>query len=172
MNKLLHVATEQKLTTSINNQYKPVFRNLVLATALKESCWRQFVVKSDKVTYLSSPSGSIGLMQINPYVWRGFYNLDRLRWNIYYNVVAGTEILSHYLLNYAIKSEKHTTWTISQEQPTQFITPDLVLQAAIANKVVPRGRRKSITAFGKFIGDLRRMMKLTYFTARWVRAER
>jgi hypothetical protein len=106
MNKLLLVATEQKLTTSIDNQYKPVFRNLVLATALKESCWRQFVVKSDKITYLSSPSGSIGLMQINPYVWRGFYKLDQLKWNIHYNVVAGSEILSHYLLNYAIKSEK------------------------------------------------------------------
>jgi soluble lytic murein transglycosylase-like protein len=78
----------------------------VLATALKESCWRQFVVKSDKITYLSSPSGSIGLMQINPYVWRGFYKLDQLKWNIHYNVVAGSEILSHYLLNYAIKSEK------------------------------------------------------------------
>jgi hypothetical protein len=105
MNNLLLVTTEQKLTTPIADQYKPVFRNLVLATALKESCWRQFVVTNDKVTYLSSPSGSIGLMQINPYVWRGFYKIDRLRWNIYYNAVAGTEILSHYLLNYAIKSE-------------------------------------------------------------------
>ena len=106
MNKLLLVVTEQELTTPIENQYKLVFRNLVLATALKESCWRQFVVKSDKITYLSSPSGSIGLMQINPYVWRGFYNLDRLKWNIHYNAVAGMEILSHYFLNYAIKADK------------------------------------------------------------------
>jgi hypothetical protein len=106
MNKLLFVATEQELTTSIENQYKLVFRNLVLATALKESCWRQFVVKRDKITYLSSPSGSIGLMQINPYVWRGFYNLDRLKWNVHYNAVAGMEILSHYFLNYAIKADK------------------------------------------------------------------
>lgn len=106
MNKLLLIASEQKLTPPLGSQYKPAFLNLVLATALKESCWRQFVVKNDKITYLTSPSGSIGLMQINPFVWRGFYKLDRLKWNVHYNAVAGTEILSHYLLDYAIKSEK------------------------------------------------------------------
>ena len=35
-------------------------------------------------------------MQINERVWRGFYNIEDLRWNIRYNATAGCEILRHY----------------------------------------------------------------------------
>jgi hypothetical protein len=66
---------------------------LVKATAWQESCWRQFVMKRQRVWYLESRTGDIGLMQVNKYVWRGFYNLQRLRWDIVYNLSAGAEIL-------------------------------------------------------------------------------
>jgi hypothetical protein len=72
-------------------------RTLVLATAWQESCWRQFVVVQDKITYLlSSNQSSIGLMQINERVWRGIYDLQKLRWEIRYNARAGSEILDLY----------------------------------------------------------------------------
>ena len=55
--------------------------------------WRlpqQFVVKKKKIAYLRSYNGSsIGVMQINERVWRGMYDLHRLRWNIWYNAWAG-----------------------------------------------------------------------------------
>jgi hypothetical protein len=82
--------------------YDAVYRNLVPATALIESCWRQYVVRSGKVTYLRSQSRSVGMMQINQQVWRGFYDVQRLRWNTAYNVRAGAQILLRYLKDYAI----------------------------------------------------------------------
>jgi Transglycosylase SLT domain len=66
---------------------------LLKAAAWQESCWRQFVIKHRRVWYLESSSGDLGLMQINKYVWRGFYSLTRLRWDIVYNASAGSEIL-------------------------------------------------------------------------------
>ncbi len=66
---------------------------MVKSTAWQESCWRQFVIRHDRIRWLESVSGDIGLMQINKYVWRGFYGLPRLKWDIVYNVSAGEEIL-------------------------------------------------------------------------------
>ena len=82
--------------------YDAVYRNLVPATALIESCWRQYVVRAGKVTYLRSAARSVGMMQINQQVWRGFYDVQRLRWNTAYNVRAGAQILLRYLKDYAI----------------------------------------------------------------------
>ena len=45
-------------------------------------------------------------MQINEHVWRGFYDVRGLRWDIRYNARAGTEILLHYLRDYAIGHEQ------------------------------------------------------------------
>lgn len=107
MNKLLLINTEQELqSNSLESHYKPLISNLARATALKESCWRQFVSKQKEITYLHSSSGSIGLMQINPYVWRGFYNVEQVKWNVSYNAEAGIEILLQYLIRYAINEEK------------------------------------------------------------------
>jgi hypothetical protein len=66
---------------------------LIKAVAWQESCWRQFIVRHEKITYLESSTGDIGLMQINKYVWRGLYSLNRLKWDIVYNAGAGSEIL-------------------------------------------------------------------------------
>jgi soluble lytic murein transglycosylase-like protein len=35
-------------------------------------------------------------------VWRGFYDVERLRWNTAYNVRAGAQILKRYMKDYAI----------------------------------------------------------------------
>lgn len=107
MNQLLLLTSDRELKSSrLKNRHRPVFRNLMRATALKESCWRQFVRKSKKITYVRSSAGSIGLMQINPHVWRGFYKLEQLKWSTHYNAEAGAEILLHYWLRYAVKQEK------------------------------------------------------------------
>ncbi len=83
-----------------------MYRNLIPAMAWQESCFRQFVVKGDKLTYLLSyNNSSIGLMQINERVWRGLYNRNRLRWDIRYNSNAGCEIAAHYLNNYALRDK-------------------------------------------------------------------
>jgi soluble lytic murein transglycosylase-like protein len=54
------------------------------------------------VAPLRSNVGALGLMQVNPHVWRGFYAVDGLALSIGYNARAGSEILLHYLRDYAI----------------------------------------------------------------------
>jgi hypothetical protein len=82
--------------------YDRMFTSLVPTTALIESCWRQYIVRAGKVTYLRSASRSVGIMQINQHVWRGFYDVEKLRWNTAYNIRAGTQILQRYVNDYAI----------------------------------------------------------------------
>ncbi len=82
--------------------YDGIYRHLVPATALIESCWRQYVARGGKVTYLRSTAASVGIMQINQRVWRGFYEIERLRWDTAYNTRAGAQILMRYLKDYAI----------------------------------------------------------------------
>jgi septal ring-binding cell division protein DamX len=80
-----------------------LFRTLVIATAWQESCWRQYVINKKKIEPLRSGTGDVGLMQINEKVWRGFYDIQKLRWDIAYNSRTGSEILLNYLLKYALK---------------------------------------------------------------------
>ena len=90
--------------------YAKMFPRMVLATAWQESCMRQFLVKKKKIVYLRSYNGSsVGVMQINERVWRGIYNLHRLRWNIRYNASAGCEILDLYVTKYIEKNLKKLT---------------------------------------------------------------
>jgi hypothetical protein len=88
--------------------YAEIYRHLVPTTALIESCWRQFVVRGGRVTYLRSQAASVGIMQINQRVWRGFYDLERLRWDTAYNIRAGAQILARYLKDYAIPFAERT----------------------------------------------------------------
>jgi hypothetical protein len=78
------------------------FRSLVLAAAWQESCWRQYVERRGRIEPLRSSIGAVGLMQVHPRVWRGFYAVDGLSWSIVYNARAGSEILLHYLRDYAM----------------------------------------------------------------------
>ena len=86
---------------------------LVLATAWQESCWRQFVMVGDRVRWLESATGDIGLMQINKHVWRGFYDIDRLKWDVLYNAGAGCEILARMMEFAAISQPKFDPVLIS-----------------------------------------------------------
>ncbi|MDV6345839.1 lytic transglycosylase domain-containing protein [Nitrosomonas sp. Is37] len=83
------------------------FRRLSLATAWQESCWRQFIKKSGRLEPLMSHAGAIGIMQVNPNVWRGFYEIPALRNDISYNASAGNEILHHYLTDYVLIKNEH-----------------------------------------------------------------
>jgi hypothetical protein len=82
--------------------YDRIYRDLVPTTALIESCWRQYVVREGKAQYLRSNAASVGLMQVNQRVWRGFYDVKRLRWDTAYNARAGAQILMRYVKDYAI----------------------------------------------------------------------
>jgi len=104
---LLEEAGERIKSSTIAEEYAGVFRNLMLATAWQESCWRQYIVEKRKIVPLVSGSGDIGLLQINEKVWRGFYSPAKLRWDITYNARAGSEILFKFMVNYALKRHEH-----------------------------------------------------------------
>jgi len=80
---------------------------LVRATAWKESCWRHFAGPSSPPEVLRSAGGAVGMMQINGRVWRKVYDLDRLVNEVDYNVNAGIDILTHYLVDYALRRGEH-----------------------------------------------------------------
>jgi hypothetical protein len=104
---LLEEADERLKSSSIAQEHARVFRNLMLATAWQESCWRQYVVEKRKIVPLVSGTGDIGMLQINEKVWRGFYSPAKLRWDITYNTRAGSEILFKFMVNYALKRQEH-----------------------------------------------------------------
>lgn len=90
---------------AIPAKFHGMFMDLIPAMAWQESCFRQFVIKKNKLTYLLSYNqSSVGLMQINERVWRGLYDRNRLRWDIHYNAYAGCEIAGLYLRKYALKN--------------------------------------------------------------------
>ena len=106
---LRYVVAEQLRANELKGEFHKVFRWLVFAAAWQESCWRQFVAENDKRVPMRSGSGDIGMMQINPKVWRGLYDLQGLRWDIVYNARAGADILEHHMINYAIRKGEHQT---------------------------------------------------------------
>ncbi len=114
----VRVVLAEKSTTilsrgEIPNTFHEMFQKLIPAMAWQESCFRQFVAKNKKLTYLLSYNQtSIGLMQINERVWRGLYDHRRLRWDIRYNALAGCEIADLYLRKYALK---HSRWQKSAD---------------------------------------------------------
>jgi hypothetical protein len=107
--KLLAAAVDQTLKKRPSElRSAPFFRRLVAAAAWQESCFRQYHVKDDKLVYLRSYNGSsVGLMQINERVWRGLYDLNRLRWSIRYNALAGCEVLDLYIAKYVEGNPKN-----------------------------------------------------------------
>jgi len=104
---LLEEANERIKSSTVAQKYARVFRNLMLATAWQESCWRQYILEKRKIVPLISGSGDIGMLQINEKVWRGFYAPGKLRWDITYNARAGSEILFKFMVNYALKQHEH-----------------------------------------------------------------
>jgi hypothetical protein len=86
----------------LDSEHREAFERLVFATAWQESCWRQYVRRRGKIAPLRSSRGALGVMQVNPHVWRGFYSVEGLSWSIAYNARAGGEVLLHYLRDYAL----------------------------------------------------------------------
>jgi hypothetical protein len=96
--RLLFVQRKKRMSGSL----APTFRALVLATAWQESCWRHVIRRGGAVGPLTSSVGAVGIMQVNPHVWRGLYDVKALRSSARYNAEAGSEIVHHYLVDYAI----------------------------------------------------------------------
>lgn len=88
-------------------EYFEIYDPLLRATAWQESCWRQYVERNGAIETIRSSAGSVGLMQINLYVWRGVYDADLVLTDVGYNARAGNEILVHYLVDYAIRRNEH-----------------------------------------------------------------
>jgi len=94
MSRLLDLSAERESDQSqLDDRYRAMFRVLAESAAWQESCWRQFIRANGRIRWLESSTGDIGLMQVNKHVWRGFYSLERLRWDVLYNAGAGCEIL-------------------------------------------------------------------------------
>ena len=102
MATLLQLSAEHELQADpVEGRYAATYETLVKTAAWQESCWRQFVVVAGRIRWLESSTGDIGLMQVNKRVWRGFYSVPRLEWDVLYNASAGAEILMR-MLSYAI----------------------------------------------------------------------
>ncbi len=107
--RLLHRTVDTVLKKSpIEAVHQRLFRAAVLATAWQETCWRHYVQRDGKTVTIRSPTGAVGMMQVVPAVWRGFYDARSLAEDIGYNTAAGGEILRHYLVRYAIPRGEHT----------------------------------------------------------------
>ncbi|MGB8684730.1 MAG: lytic transglycosylase domain-containing protein [Candidatus Binatus sp.] len=101
MGMLLKLSAEHQLGEGgVAADNAQTYLALVLSTAWQESCWRQFVTDGARIRWLESATGDIGLMQVNKHVWRGFYDIDRLKWDVLYNAGAGCEILAR-MMQYA-----------------------------------------------------------------------
>jgi Transglycosylase SLT domain len=96
------VLAKQELPENLHG----MFRTMIVAMAWQESCFRQFVEKGKKLTFLLSYNQtSVGVMQINERVWRGIYDRNKLRWDIRYNALAGCEIAELYLRRHALQGK-------------------------------------------------------------------
>ncbi len=102
---LLNSASVSLLARSdIPYNLQKIYATLIPAIAWQESCFRQFVVKDKKLTYLLSYNkSSVGIMQVNERVWRGLYDRQRLRWDIRYNAFVGCEIADRYIKKYILR---------------------------------------------------------------------
>jgi hypothetical protein len=101
-------AREAVAGQDLSPEQAELFRRVVLTTAWQESCWRHYVVSdARKLVPLRSGTGDVGLMQVNERVWRGFYDQQRLRWDIAYNGTAGVEVLLDYMVRYALRKGEH-----------------------------------------------------------------
>jgi hypothetical protein len=102
--ELLRYGAQHEISDeNLDYRFRALYLRMVKATAWQESCWRQFVLDGNRVTYLESSTHDLGLMQVNKYVWRGFYNIDRLEWDVLYNASAGMEILARLLDDLELK---------------------------------------------------------------------
>jgi hypothetical protein len=111
MSLLLSLSAERQLGVvapnpgAVDPDNAHTYVTLVLSTAWQESCWRQYIVVGERIRWLESTTGDIGVMQVNKHVWRGFYDIERLKWDVLYNAGAGCEILAR-MMRYALAQPK------------------------------------------------------------------
>jgi len=106
MGLLLDLSAERQLGEgAVDADNGTTYVTLVRSAAWQESCWRQFVMARAGIRWLESATGDIGVMQVNKHIWRGFYDIDRLKWDVLYNAGAGTEILAR-MMRYASAQPK------------------------------------------------------------------
>lgn len=103
---LLDLSAEYALSDGeVDSANGAMYVVLIKSTAWQESCWRQFIKVGTHVRWLESPTGDIGLMQVNKHIWRGFFSLERLEWDVLYNAGAGAEVLAE-MMRYAMSQPK------------------------------------------------------------------
>ncbi len=108
IDQLLRAAAEDALARkAADRELAGVYRNLQLATAWQETCWRHYVRAKGAVITIRSRAGAVGLMQVNSRVWRGFYDPRFLLGDVSYNGRAGSEILLRYFLDLAVAKGEH-----------------------------------------------------------------
>jgi hypothetical protein len=106
--QLLTEVIDRVLTKStLAQENRQLYRQIVLTTGWQESCWRQFIKKGDKLAPLASTTGDFGLMQVNRNTWRSVYDVSGLSGDIRYNGFSGAEILYQYLTRYAIRKKEN-----------------------------------------------------------------
>ena len=98
-------AERQMNENEVERKYSSLYLTLVRTTAWQESCWRQWVRKDNRITWLESSTGDIGVMQVNKYVWRGMLNVERLKLDEVYNAGAGYQILGDLMQRYALRQK-------------------------------------------------------------------
>jgi transposase InsO family protein len=99
--RLLTLIAQREITDqALAPQFQQTFLALVKSTAWQESCWRQFIRVNGRVRFLKSDTADVGMMQVNQHIWRGFYSIPRLEWDIAYNAGAGAEILMRLMLSF------------------------------------------------------------------------
>jgi hypothetical protein len=99
-------AASERKRTGVPESLGALYRPLVRSVAWQESCWRQFVERAGRVTFLESSTDDVGLMQVNRRVWRGVFDLRELEWNVVYNVDAGAQIVAQLLNRYGQRELK------------------------------------------------------------------
>ncbi len=104
---LRDTAQRQLQQSQLSREFHALYRDLLLAVAWQETCWRQFVKVDGGIKPIRSARGAVGLMQVVPAVWRGFYDVNGLTFDIFYNARAGGEILFYYLNKHAIAKQEH-----------------------------------------------------------------
>jgi hypothetical protein len=92
--------------STLAQEHRQLYRQIVFTTGWQESCWRQYIKKGEKLTPLASTTGDLGLMQVNRITWRSLYDVSGLSGDIRYNRLSGTEILHQYLARYAIAKKE------------------------------------------------------------------
>ncbi len=134
-NLLATSAREQIKKAGLDPRYANIYQHLIPATAMIESCWKQYSRKDNKIEVLRSSAGGLGIMQINQHVWRGFYDIERLQNDVIYNIEAGNQIMMRYFKQHGTKVAKENN------------NPELAARAAYATyNGGPRASRRFLKA--------------------------